>query len=105
MAITSVLNGDILGAYKGGSSLTVGTIVGPASYATGGFAADILTDLGITEAKILGKCLIVSTLGYTGVFDAANDKIKSYTSGGTETTNATNLSAETFYIYVFHTAG
>ena len=105
MAITSLLDGDKLGAYKSGFSITAGSIAGPASYATGGFAADIETDLGISESSFVGLPIITSNAGYTGVFDATNNKIKSYTSGGTETTATTDLSSVTFYVHVVHTAG
>ena len=105
MAITKNLDGDVLGAYSHGLSFTSGSIAGVASYATGGFAADIETDLGITEANIVGQVVVSSDAGYTGSFDAANNKILAYASGGTEVTASANLSAVTFGLLVPHKAG
>ena len=105
MAITSLIDGDVLGAYSHGLSFTRGSIAGPASYATGGFAADIETDLGILEASIVGDVIISSDAGYSAKFVPGTNKILAYASAGTEVTAATDLSAVTFYLLVPHNAG
>ena len=99
MAITA-LKVPTLGDQAVGGSILRGTIAGPASYATGGFTADIATDFGISESDI-DYVVNTSDSGYTGAFDAGNDKILSYTSGGTETTATTDLQMVTFQVTVF----
>ena len=98
MAITS-LKGRALGDQVAGGSEVRGSIAGPASYATGGFAADIETDLGVSESDV-DYVAIHATGGYLGEFDSTNDKIIAYVSGGTEVTATTDLSSETFYLTV-----
>ena len=106
MAIASLVNGDVLGGYQDASSVTKGSLAGPASYATGGFAADIATDLGITEANIIGDVIVSNDGGYVARWDGSADKVYVYASGAvTELAAAVNLSAVTFYLTVLHSAG
>ena len=106
MAITSLIDGDKLGAYTSGLSMTRGSLAGPASYATGGFAADIATDLGIAEASIVGDVGVSSDGGYIAKWDSSTDKVYVYAVGAvTELAAAVNLSAVTFYLTVHHSAG
>tara|TARA_Y100000593_G_scaffold88289_1_gene170290 strand:- start:510 stop:830 length:321 start_codon:yes stop_codon:yes gene_type:complete len=106
MAITSLIDGDVLGGYQDGSSVTKGSLAGPASYATGGFAADIETDLGITEANILGDVIVSNDGGYIAKWDASTNKVYVYAVGAvTELAAAVNLSAVTFYLTVLHKGG
>lgn len=97
MAGTSLLT-HRLGAGAPGYKVHCRSYTGPASYATGGFAADLATDMGLTGT--IAHSIITSSAGYAGVYDSGNTKIKSYTSGGTETTATTNLSGVTFYATV-----
>ena len=105
MAISSLLDGDKLAAFQAGYSVTRGSIAGPASYATGGFAADVETDLGIPEAKILGDVIVSSDAGYPAKFVPATNKVLAYASAGVEVTAAVDLSAVTFYLTVIHSGG
>jgi len=98
MAIT-VLKGRKLGDQVAGGSEVRGSLAGPASYATGGFAADIEADLGVAAAD-MDYCIVSATGGYIGEFDGGNDKVIAYASGGTEVSATTNLSGETFYLTV-----
>ena len=106
MAITSLLDGDKLAAYQAGYSVTKGSIAGPASYATAGFAADVETDLGITEANIVGDVAVSNDGGYVAKWNASTNKVYVYASGAvTELAAAVDLSAVTFYLTVVHSGG
>ena len=105
MAISSLLDGDKLAAFQAGYSVTRGSIAGPASYATGGFAADVETDLGIPEAKFLGDVIVSSDAGYPAKFVPGTNKILAYASAGTEVAATTDLSGVTFYLTVIHSGG
>ena len=106
MAITSLNNGDVLGGYQSGLSVTMGTLAGPASYASGGFAADIETDLGITEANIVGPVTVSNDSGYRAIWSSVNDKVYVFAVDSTAQLAATtDLSGVTFYLTVFHSAG
>ena len=105
MAIASLLDGDKLAAYQAGYSITRGSLAGPGSYATGGFAADIETDLGILEASIVGDVIVSSDAGYPAKFVPGTNKILAYASAGTEVTALVDLSAVTFYLTVIHSGG
>ena len=106
MAITSLNNGDVLGGYQSGLSVTMGTLAGPASYASGGFVADIETDLGITEANIVGPVTVSNDSGYIAIWSAVNNKVYVFAVGAiTEIAATTDLSGVTFYLTVFHSAG
>ena len=101
MAIT-VLKGRKLGDQVAGGSEVRGSITGPGTYAAGGFAADIETDLGVADADI--DYVIVTTSGhatkhYTAEWISSTDKIKAY-EGGAEVTATTNLSSVDFHITV-----
>ena len=105
MPISSLLDGDKLAAYQAGSSITRGSIAGPGSYATGGFAADVETDLGILETSIIGDVIISSDAGYPAKFAPGTNKILAYASAGTEVAATTDLSGVTFYLTVIHSGG
>lgn len=106
MAITPIRKsgGEVtLSGYassKGGSGS--GTIAGPASYATGGFAADIATDFGLsTEPDVVHVTVkqTNSTRTYEAVWDFTNKKIVAYNAGTTtEVTATTDLSGVTFMV-------
>ena len=100
MAIT-VLKGRKLGDQVAGGSEVRGSIAGPGTYAAGGFAADIETDLGVADADI--DYVIVTTAGhatkhYTAEWVSSTDKIKAY-EGGTEA-GSIDLSSVDFHITV-----
>jgi len=106
MAITSIIDGDKLGAYQSGLSVTMGSIAGPASYASGGFVADIETDLGITEANIVGPVTVANDSGYIAIWSAVNNKVYVFAVGAvTQLAATTDLSGVTFYLTVHHSAG
>lgn len=69
------------------------------SYPTGGLALTP-ANLGFSDPATELVVLAHPAGGYTFQYDAANQKLKSFTSGGTETTNATNLSAITTFVRV-----
>ena len=98
MAIT-VLKGRKLGDQVAGGSEVRGSIAGPASYAPGGFAADIEADLGVATADI-DYVIVTPSDNYGGEWDSGNDKIIAYAPAGTEVSATTNLSGETFYLTV-----
>tara|TARA_Y100000310_G_scaffold297770_2_gene331073 strand:+ start:1633 stop:1953 length:321 start_codon:yes stop_codon:yes gene_type:complete len=99
MAITSTYN------YRDADDGTVnekehvvkGYVDGPASYANGtGFAADILTDFGLSSAGVtVGEVKVTSDLGYGGKW--GSNLIVAY-DAGTEVSNAADLSGVRFYI-------
>jgi len=106
MAITSLNNGDVLGGYQSGLSVTRGSIAGPASYATGGFVADIETDLGIASSSIVGPVIVADDSGYRAIWSSVNDKVYVFAVDSTAQLAATtDLSGVTFYLTVFHSAG
>ena len=96
MAGTNLLTQN-LASGSPGYRLHCRSYTGPASYATGGFAADLATDMGIVGS--IASTMIQSDAGYMGVYDSGNTTIKSYTSGGTETTATTDLSSVTFTVW------
>ena len=107
MAITVISKSGEEVGLGGYSSVTAGgrgsgTIAGPASYATGGFAADIATDFGLTTEPDVVHVSVKqtnSTRAYDGVWDFTNKKIVVYTAGTTtEVSAAVDLSAVTFLI-------
>ena len=98
MAIT-VLKARSLGDQVTGVSEVRGSIAGPVSYATGGFAADIVTDLGVALTD-MDFVQVTATGGYIADFDAINGKIIAYDSAATETTATTDLSTISFHICV-----
>jgi phage tail tube protein FII len=74
----------------------------PQARRSGGFAADIETDLGVADADI--DYVIVTTAGhaskhFTAEWVSSSDKIKAY-EGGAEVTATTNLSSVDFHITV-----
>ena len=109
MAITNtVKTGKEL--YLAGSSASgvggwgAGLLAGPASYATGGQAADFATDFGLTTEPDMVFCevaQITSTRAYDCKWDSVAKKVIYYTAGTvTEAANTTDLSAQTcFFIW------
>lgn len=80
-----------------------GTIAGPASYVTAGFAADIASDFGLSSEP---DCVVVSvkqvnaTRTYEAIWDATNKKIVAYDAGTTtDVTATTDLSGVTFQVF------
>jgi hypothetical protein len=74
------------------------TIAADNSYPTGGWSCPV-TSLGLGNAAASDPDLIVHVLdgtnGYQAKYDYTNQKLLMYTSAGTQTTNATDLSALT----------
>ncbi len=107
MAITVLQNNSSENSLAGASSADgawgIGTIAGPASYATGGFAADIATDFGLSTEPDFVTITVQqadATRAYDAIWDFTNKKIVVYTAGTTtDTTATTDLSAETFLIF------
>jgi len=101
MAITVNFNADSYGekAWPAALKPMVGEIAGPASYATGGFTAEVAFDFEIDTAKIKGAW-IGNDAGYSATFDANFEKIVAYVSGGTQVTATTDLSGVTFTILI-----
>ena len=98
MAIT-VLKGRKLGDQVAGGSEVRGSIAGPGSYVSGGFAADIVTDFGVSASDI--DYVIVTPSGnYWAQWDSVNKKILVYVPAGTQVSASTDLSAVTFYLTV-----
>lgn len=104
MAITKVFSdADNLNEAPNGLQRAIGTIAGPASYATNGFAADIKTDLGLDAEP--SAVIVQASNGMTCTWDSSAKKIKVFGSlaadAATELTAAENLSAVTFTILAF----
>ncbi len=99
MAISVTFNATNKGTmlWPAGQRISLGEIAGPASYPTGGFAADIPTDFGINVAYI-NNAQVTSDAGYTASFNGDFEKIIVYASAGVEVTNATVLGAVTFTV-------
>lgn len=108
MAITKVLSTtDNLKAIVIGAEVALGTIVGPASYATGGFAADVETDLELGGAP--DAVFVSASNGMTCTWvGGSTKKIKVFGSlasdAATELTAAEDLSAVTFTVLAFRKA-
>lgn len=107
MAITKVLSTtDNLKAIAIGAEVALGTIVGPASYATGGFAADVETDLELGGAP--DAVFVSAANGMTCTWVGSTKKIKVFGSlasdAATELTAAEDLSAVTFTVLAFRKA-
>lgn len=89
---------DFLNDSPNGAQLALGTISGPASYAAGGFDADIETDLDLDGPPTFVQ--VTASNGYPAVWNPSTKKILAYgnSNGATlaETANAADLSAVTF---------
>lgn len=89
---------DFLNDSPNGAQIALGTISGPASYAAGGFDADIETDLALDGAPT--AVFVNASNGYPAVWNSSTKKILAYgnSNGATlaETANAADLSAVTF---------
>lgn len=103
MAITKLFSSaDNLKAISAGAEFAMGTIVGPASYATGGFAADVETDLNLGGAPdaVIVQASNGMTCNWVG---GATKKIKVYgslaTDAATELSAAEDLSGVTFTVF------
>lgn len=105
MAITKLLSTtDNLKAIAAGCEIAYGTIVGPASYATGGFAADVATDLELGGAP--DAVFVQASNGMTCTWvGGSTKKIKVFgslaTNAATELTAAEDLSTVTFNVLAF----
>lgn len=77
------------------AELVVGSTLGPNPYAAGGFAADIVADLGITAVD---GAVVHASAGYTGEWDSATKKIIAYSTAATEVAGGVDLSAVKFTI-------
>jgi hypothetical protein len=71
--------------------IVYGTVVLDSSYATGGESITPAS-LGLGQIDFI---TFTNASGYRYEFDYTNNKIMSYTSGGTETTSTTDLSSIT----------
>lgn len=97
MAITKLSSpGDLMGSQVGGMLAGTGSIAGPASYVSGGFAADVQTDFGLANAPDYVSVKTMDDSGRIAEYDLTNLKIKVYEAGGAEVTGATDLSSVTF---------
>lgn len=105
MAITKLLSTtDNLKSVAAGCEIAYGTIVGPASYATGGFAADVATDLELGGAP--DAVFVQASNGMTCTWvGGSTKKIKVFgalaSDAATELTAAEDLSAVTFNVLAF----
>lgn len=98
MAITSLENSIVnkRGFVSGDEYVVEGYVAGPASYANGtGFAADILTDFGLTGYTV-NKVQVVSDNGMTAKW--ASNLITAYKAFETEADDTDDLSGATFFI-------
>jgi hypothetical protein len=77
------------------AELVVGHSLGPNPYATGGFAADIVADLGISAVD---GAVVHASAGYTAAWDSAAKKIIAYSTAATEVGAGVDLSAVRFTI-------
>lgn len=105
MAITKLLSSaDNLKAIAAGCEIAYGTITGPASYETGGFAADVETDLGLSGAPDFVHVHASNGMTCTWV-GGATKKIKVFgalaSDAATELSAAADLSAVTFNVLAF----
>lgn len=102
MAVTKVFSSaDNLCDAPDGAQFAVGTIAGPASYATGGFAADPETDLGLGgEPNVIVQASNGMTCNWIG---GATKKIKVYgalaADAATELSAAEDISSVTFTLF------
>lgn len=99
MAVTEVFSdSNNLNEAPNGLQRAVGTIAGPASYAAGGFAADIETDLEMDGAP--DAVFVQASNGLPCSYDSNNAKIQVYgavaSNAATEIADTTNLSGVTF---------
>lgn len=62
------------------------------SYPTGGYAFDLAAKAGVKNVDFVG---VENAAGYDVVYDRANKKLMFYVSGGTQVSNAVDLSALT----------
>lgn len=105
MAITKVFSDtDNLENAPNGLQRAIGTIAGPASYAEGGFSADVETDLGLGGAPSAVVVQSSNGLPCTWV-GGATKKIKVFgavaSNAAAELANTTNLSTVTFTIIAY----
>ena len=63
------------------------------SYATGGEALDLRPYFNGSEPFFVGQSANLGNSGYRVEYDTTNHKLLAYTSGGTQVSNATDLSA------------
>ncbi len=104
MAVAKVFaSKDILKDSISGLEIAIGTIAGPASYAAGGFAADIQTDLALGGAP--DAVLVQSSNGLPCKWISGTKKIMAYgavaSNAATELADTTNISTATFTMFAF----
>lgn len=105
MAVTQVV--DTLDKMVPGASLEQGVVsqAGPASYASGGFAVDIKTDLGLQNDPSIVLAVQEINIGttaytYDAVYDSTNKKLVLYSAGTTtEVSASTDVSGFTFKMF------
>lgn len=99
MPVTKVFaSKDVLKDAIAGAEIAVGTIAGPASYATGGLAADIETDLSLGGAP--DSVIVQASNGLPCRWDGSAKKIVVYgavaSNAAAELAATTNISTVTF---------
>ena len=103
MAFTVTHDGNVLGGGKSGLYTSVGTIAGPASYATGGLAADVATDFSITAANIV-SVNVTNDKGYGCSWDSSTAKILAFYDSSATTGSPQEVAATTDISTVTFTA-
>lgn len=101
--VTSVFSGSILGAKQ---RISVTTITGDSSYATGGYA---ITANQVNFSRITAVLAVGANTGYVPVWDAANSKLKVFYGDNNNASDgplievpaATDLSAVSFTVLAF----
>lgn len=101
MAITVAKSPEnyLVSQSDGTVKVAYGVIAGPASYSTGGFAADVATDFGISAPTYVK---VFADNGMTAVWDSTAKKVKAFKSVGTEADAATNLSAVNYFLIILY---
>jgi hypothetical protein len=81
---------------------TLVQFTGDTSYPTGGTVAGLQTALTtqFKDGRLIQGIIPQDCGGYVVTYIPSTDKLKVYSSGGTEVTNATNLGAVTFNLLV-----
>lgn len=101
--VTTVFSGSLLGAKQ---RISVTTITGDASYATGGYA---ITANQVGFSRITAVLVVGANTGYVPVWDSTNSKLKVFYADNNavvdsaliEVPAATDLSAVSFTVLAF----
>jgi len=103
MSVTALINPEsFLARNAMGTTIkaAIGYLAGPNPYATGGFAADVATDLSISGT--IDKVFVVAEKGNLGaLWHAGTAKVKCYSALNTEL-GAEDLSTDTFFLIVLY---